>query len=141
MERKADRGAWSMELRTERPTRRHTVRASPDGIGSNARNIDEGRWVNTMAWIKPRRLARLEAKTLPSVDTHLFSHQSMARELGVTCVCALPCCRHDAAQLALWQVELTFHVVVDQTERNHPGAQGIQEEQAAELDESDATRL
>jgi hypothetical protein len=43
IERKADRGAWSIELSTERPTRRHIVRARPEGTGSSARKIEEGK--------------------------------------------------------------------------------------------------
>jgi hypothetical protein len=70
-ERKADRGAWSMEFSTDLPTSKQIVGARPEGTGSRARKIELGRWVATIAWIKPRRLARDEAKTLPMVDTNL----------------------------------------------------------------------
>jgi hypothetical protein len=71
IDKKEVRGAWSIEFSTERPTSRQIVRARPDGTGKRARKIEEGRWVKTMAWMRPRRFARLEAKMLPSVDTNL----------------------------------------------------------------------
>ncbi len=49
MERNAERGAWSMELRIERPTSRQMVSGSPGGTGRRARKRDEGRCVKTMA--------------------------------------------------------------------------------------------
>jgi hypothetical protein len=70
-ERNAERGAWSMEFSTDLPTSKQMVGARPEGIGSKARKIELGRWVATIAWIKPRRLARDDAKTLPMVETNL----------------------------------------------------------------------
>ncbi|KAH9867564.1 hypothetical protein IAQ61_008158 [Plenodomus lingam] len=70
MERNADRGAWSIELSTERPTKRQIVSARPDGAGRSARKIDAGRWVKTIAWMRPRRLAKEEANMLPAVEAN-----------------------------------------------------------------------
>jgi hypothetical protein len=60
-----------MLFRIERATRRQMVAGSPDGTGRSARKMELGRWVATMAWMLPRRFAREEAKTLPSVDVNL----------------------------------------------------------------------
>jgi hypothetical protein len=60
-----------MELSTERPTSKQIVQARPEGTGSRARKTELGRWVMTIAWMRPRRLARDAAKTLPMVETNL----------------------------------------------------------------------
>jgi hypothetical protein len=47
------------------------VNGSPRGKGSSARNMELGKCVTTMAWIRPIRLAREAAKTVPMVETNL----------------------------------------------------------------------
>ena len=64
-----------MELSTDLPTSRQIVNGRPEGIGSKARKTELGRWLATIAWIKPRRLASDEAKTLPIVETNLIRSQ------------------------------------------------------------------
>jgi len=67
-ERNADLGAWSIELRVERPIRRQIVSHNDCGTGKSAKNIAEGRCVKTIVFTRPMRLAIEEAKILPTVD-------------------------------------------------------------------------
>jgi hypothetical protein len=60
-----------MLFRIERATRRQMVAGSPEGAGRSARKMELGRWVATIAWMRPMRFAREEAKMLPSVDMNL----------------------------------------------------------------------
>jgi hypothetical protein len=60
-----------MLFSTALATRRQIVRGSPDGAGSKARKMELGRWVATIAWIRPIRLASEAAKIFPIVDMNL----------------------------------------------------------------------
>lgn len=61
-----------MELSTDLPTSKQMVKARPGGTGSNARKMELGRCVKTMACIRPSRFAKEEANTLPRVETNLI---------------------------------------------------------------------
>jgi hypothetical protein len=100
--------------------------------------MELGRCVATIAWINPRRLARDEAKTFPIVETNLARSQYV--ELDVYHI-NLPSSGHDTAEFAFRKVKLLFHVVVDQRKGDHTTPKGIEEKQAAELEQNRTARL
>lgn len=128
MERKADRGAWSMLFSTARATKRQMVSGSPRGAGKSARKMALGRCVATMAWIRPILLASEAAKTLPMVEMNLYHRETMPpwSAIGDN----IPSRRHDPSQLSLIQIKLPFQIKVDQREWYHPTRQRIQKENA-----------
>lgn len=62
--RKADRGAVSIDCVQERRKRKVRDRWTSLGMGMRARKMAEGRWVKTMVFTLPKRLARLEARSM-----------------------------------------------------------------------------
>ena len=59
---KADRGAWSIELRQARANRSKIVMVSEEGTGRSAKKTADGKCVKTIVFIKPMRLAIDPAK-------------------------------------------------------------------------------
>lgn len=60
-----------MELRIERATKRMIVGVRVAGKGREVRNKEAGRWVSTIAFMRPARREREEAKRVPRVDANL----------------------------------------------------------------------
>lgn len=110
----ADRGAWSMELSIDLHTSNTMVKGRFEAAGRRPRKIELGRCVATIASIKPRRLAREDAKTLPMVDMNLVGMVSMSEATSNGNDDA-PCCGHDAAQFSLGELKLPLEVKVDET--------------------------
>lgn len=71
MLRNADRGAWSIELIMDLPTKRTTVRPRLGAKGSAPRKRELGKWVRTMARIRPARREREAENMLPNVERNL----------------------------------------------------------------------
>ena len=67
-ERKALRGAWSMEARLALITKRATVGASDPGSGTSESRIALGRCVKTMVFTSPMRFAMADANTFPMLE-------------------------------------------------------------------------
>ena len=71
--RKAERGAVSIDCVQERKIRKRIARGRLEGNGTSARKMEEGRWVKTMVWMLPMRLASEEARSMDTAAMQLVT--------------------------------------------------------------------
>jgi hypothetical protein len=91
------------------------VKGRLEAAGRRPRKMELGRCVATIAWIRPRRLAKEDAKTLPMVETNLVGMVNKFEEKSRVHN-NIPSRRHDAPQFALGKRKFPLKIEVDEAE-------------------------